>query len=1066
MLGGIIGDIVGSIYEFHNIKSKDFPLWGNGCNITDDSTLAIATADWLLNDASGQSNPAKFYLEYAKQYPAPLGGYGTGFMSWVYKATNGQPAPPYNSCGNGSAMRVGPVGWAFDTEEEVLAAAKVSAECTHNHPEGIKGAQATALAIMMARKGVKKEEIRNVIQNRFGYVLTHTIDYLQRCYSWEGLKGDNGATCQGSVPEAIICALDADSFEDAIRNAVSIGGDSDTIACITGSIAEPLYKIPTDIYEKAFSYLPEEMRKVVNSFEDSHGRGLINEKTNQNSTIMSEIQPTNQEDVQQQEQLTIAEGIKKIVDQRKGLGQYKGQGHLEKIVTCRNFFTQLKEEVQAYESFRLRLIEQENSKTGDYYSSFLEDPTLIDRVKNASAESVLEKLDACISECNRLHARFDRDTINISVIGMARQGKSCLLQSISGLEDSVIPTSSGGDCTGTTSIICNEPGTSKAHAEVIFFNEEEILQTVRKYIEKIGLNCFIGSFDEIPQLRSIVEQYDKGTLAKLSGEGNALFGHLRKYIEHFKDYDSLVRKGKALSVEENDIMKYVAQHENDKKQTPIYNYLAVKEVRVYKEFNYRDAGRIQLVDTIGLGDTSLGIQQKMLDTLRNNSDASFWLKLPAGTGDHWGDAEVKMYDLISDTMGAEMLDKWLYIVLNCSESLKNWPSTEAVLKDIEGSRLHKAGVVVVDCRDKQAVQDKLIICSLQYLANNLSAVDSNLMEKANVLFNDCYKSYDRLYSLAQKIILESPQAKGTIDTFAINKWVAIQGIIQTDFTTLYREYKDKSGIPNAKTKNAITNNCDKIPDYQPLLDWYIKELGKGNALTQVFEDGLKIVRTKISASFDEINQSELQPMQDALKTEIANVLFESALWKNVFSIGETASIEWLNEFSRNKLASFPALQAAIDYILNYKMNISDLLDYEIESRLGIITPDGPQYIPLDLHLARQSGAYDSPQAGAQFISTATANRLGKVKKSIKDADLEITKIPNHSLYARMRRFYEKLLFTATTMDELRDFYLMNVATIWHEEYTQLMKSNQNSSELIKWVDTIKLKNKHNFILNI
>ena len=275
MLGSIIGDIVGSIYEFRNINTKEFPFWGNECMFTDDSVLAIATADWLLNKNYKESDSAYYYLKYAKRYPAPKGGYGSGFLNWVYEASNGNPAPPYNSCGNGSAMRVGPVGWAFDKESEVLEAAKASAECTHNHPEGINGAKATALAIMLARMGTSKENIREAIENRFGYNLSYTMDYLQRCYSWDGLKGDNGATCQGTVPEAIICALDATDFEDAIRNAISIGGDSDTLACITGSIAEPLYGIPSDIYNKGLDFLPEEFRQTVLAFEEKYGNGRL-----------------------------------------------------------------------------------------------------------------------------------------------------------------------------------------------------------------------------------------------------------------------------------------------------------------------------------------------------------------------------------------------------------------------------------------------------------------------------------------------------------------------------------------------------------------------------------------------------------------------------------------------------------------------------------------------------------------------------------------------------------------------------------------------------------------------
>lgn len=262
MIGGIIGDIVGSIYEFDNYKSKDFKLFSNMSELTDDSILSIATADWLLSGGS----VSEYYAEYAKQYPCPMGGYGSGFMSWVRRTAEGDYSP-YNSCGNGSAMRVGPVGWAFDTKEDILHFAKVSAECTHNHPEGIKGAQATALCVFMARSKVGKDIIRSTIEEEFGYDLRLSCDDIRKTYTW-------GATCQDTVPQAITAFLDSDSFEDAIRNAISIGGDSDTLACITGSIAEPYYGIPYDIYKKGMTYLPKHLKEIVLAFECRFGNNI------------------------------------------------------------------------------------------------------------------------------------------------------------------------------------------------------------------------------------------------------------------------------------------------------------------------------------------------------------------------------------------------------------------------------------------------------------------------------------------------------------------------------------------------------------------------------------------------------------------------------------------------------------------------------------------------------------------------------------------------------------------------------------------------------------------------
>ena len=275
MLGAIIGDIVGSVYVFSNIKTKDFPFWGKHCEYTDDSILTIATAAWLLSGG----DVARYYSKFAEENGTPMGGYGSMFRRWVTKTIVDQDYSPYNSCGNGCAMRVSPVGWLdsnipFFGEKYILKMAKISAECTHNHPEGIKGAQATALCIFLARNGKSANEIRKRIEKDFDYDLSLNVDEIRSRYSWQGLDGvGNGGTCQGSVPQAITCAIEAKNFEDAVRNAISIGGDSDTIGCIAGSIAEALFGIPESIREKGIGYLPKELRYVVEKFEQKYGKG-------------------------------------------------------------------------------------------------------------------------------------------------------------------------------------------------------------------------------------------------------------------------------------------------------------------------------------------------------------------------------------------------------------------------------------------------------------------------------------------------------------------------------------------------------------------------------------------------------------------------------------------------------------------------------------------------------------------------------------------------------------------------------------------------------------------------
>ena len=273
MLGAIIGDMVGSIYEFDNIKTTSFPLFSERSTYTDDSIMTVAVAEWLLSDNEhSHESLEEIMVRYANKYPCPMGGYGGGFAQWLFRPERlinyktGEKAGrrvPYNSWGNGSAMRVAAVGWKYDSLEETERVAAISAAITHDHPEGTEGAQATAAAIFLARTGSTKEQIKDYIENRFGYDLSVHTDEIRRVYGWE-------SSCQGTVPPAIRAFLDSDDYESAVRIAVSLGGDSDTLACITGGIAEAFYKdIPQEIIQKAVTCLSEPLLKILETFADS-----------------------------------------------------------------------------------------------------------------------------------------------------------------------------------------------------------------------------------------------------------------------------------------------------------------------------------------------------------------------------------------------------------------------------------------------------------------------------------------------------------------------------------------------------------------------------------------------------------------------------------------------------------------------------------------------------------------------------------------------------------------------------------------------------------------------------
>ena len=263
MYGAILGDIIGSPYEFdRGSKTKDFPLFSPDCRFTDDTVMTIAVADAFLSVTANAPDDAvrqqliRSMQHFGRNHPGI--GYGAKFFAWLMADT----PQPYGSWGNGSAMRVSSAGWLFDDLDTVLKMARLSAEVSHNHPDAIRGAQATAAAVFLARTGSSKETIKSYVENQFGYDLSRTCDEIRPSYHHD-------VSCQGTVPEAITAFLEGQDFEDVIRTAVSLGGDCDTLTCIAGSMAEAFYGVPETLKDKCRVFLSEDLLDVLHRFEQT-----------------------------------------------------------------------------------------------------------------------------------------------------------------------------------------------------------------------------------------------------------------------------------------------------------------------------------------------------------------------------------------------------------------------------------------------------------------------------------------------------------------------------------------------------------------------------------------------------------------------------------------------------------------------------------------------------------------------------------------------------------------------------------------------------------------------------
>ena len=1055
MIGSIIGDIVGSIYEFDNIKTKDFPFWGEDVNYTDDSVLTIATAEWLINGGM----PGEYYLKYAQRYPHPMGGYGQGFGTWISQSEPNSLAQPYNSCGNGSAMRISPVGWVCTTEEDVLAKAKESAECTHNHPEGIKGAQATAMAIFLARKGVPKENIRRKIESEFHYDLSMNVETLRDLYSWQGIDGRDGATCQGTVPEAMICAFEANDFEDAIRNAVSIGGDSDTLACITGCIAEALYGVPRIIYEKGLSYLDDALRQIVLRFEEKFGANII-EEYNHNTNVSNPVKFND---------MCIEVKINEIIDQRIGRNDYKGKGHLDVIQRKKKFFEDLQKVVEEYQIMRAGMLDQISKKQGEYYKMSIEDPSFLQKVEMANPASVIPQLQKCLNECEHLEKRFNRETINISVVGRAGQGKSRLLQSISGVEDDIIPADKGGDCTGAKSTIANAD--SELYAQIKFYSQQEIVAQINDYLDNINAsNLHVGSIIEIPNIP--LEAIHPETARQ-----HSLLDHLTKYVEHYDEYSQNLGTERQVS-DKAMIRRYVAQYATGNPNVPYYAYLGVKEVTIYTRFPTSDIGKIMLVDTIGLGDTSLNLEEKMLDTLANDSDAAIVVRKTDSQRDHISDEDDRLYELLQKALGNSGMEYWLFYVINSCQFLDNIATGELlerlVLKKKERKAWNFAQLSRIDCASETDVRNKLLLPMLEFLSSNLKNVDNKLMDKANVVFSECYQVfYDfcgNVNSVLSSNFQQAIKTGGLFDRLYEDELGLPQKLEELNMQ--YADHKKEC----LDIQNEITSVIGDLKKLVPKKDTIKERLLKATKaahVESVYNTISDELRAAISDKFEEINRSTIVRLQEDVKRQIIEVL-QSEDGGKLSSIpiklddDSCSPNEWLEAFIGQQLGDYPLVKAAFESILNYRLNIEGLLEYRVNMSIEHLDPEDSKFERLDFEKDDSLDFKEQKAIFAEEIRQALLRTLPVIKEKLYDNIGDILVIPYNSFYARIKKLRDRIIYSKEGERELKEMYREAAPYIWHERFAAAVSkqvaleslgniSKQLSDNRSKALFTIKLE---------
>lgn len=739
------------------------------------------------------------------------------------------------------------------------------------------------------------------------------------------------------------------------------------------------------------------------------------------------------------------EKIQRIIDQRRGEGDFKGKGHLQAVENKLDFFTALQKLLKNYNDFRSFVLRQIEEKKGVYYQRSLEDVAFEQNVREASPDSVLADLDICIKECIKLNKRFNRDSIGISVIGGAGAGKSTLLQSISGLDNTVIPASDGSDTTGTQSVICNH-NLTKTYAEIEFYSKLEIIEQVRKYLEAIGVDDtkHVDSINDISNLnleaiRDSIKEYDDKKYTKRS-----LCDYLKLYVENLASIES--KLGTSEEVKEHDIIHYVAQHAVGNENEKYYLYLAVKKAKIFKKFDYGDAGKIVLIDTIGMGDTSLGIREKMIKTLQDDSDASILL-FKAGDRGKLRETDNETLNFISKMMRGSNLGKWMFWVDNDYGDKNSELHYDSLTAQQKSFKTDCAALYRVRCNDRDDVREKLLMPLLDTLIKNLGDIDNSLLQNVNKLAETAFLDYFELCGKVSKAV--SGNFKQNVNVTHLFNHTLYNGCppFSQALVAVENDFRQRSNQRCVEIMSAIASVLNDIDKYSPFPEDILNRLNLGtvDALPfNVYQYYANSIRNQIKIAFDKkINNDCVVGLQDSVKRQIIGLLYNEGRFSAVplldFSDYDTDPIAWMREFIKEILPDYPVLKEACEKIVDFRLNIEGTINYKVNKCLE--QPYNPNAVIF--------GPNDDMN-DLEMIADKIEQHFLWAEDGLNDIlkhELADTLIAPYNLfYDLINSFRDRLIFSPEGLKELYDFYFDYCSVIWRDEVIGVTQAQATIAE--------------------
>lgn len=781
---------------------------------------------------------------------------------------------------------------------------------------------------------------------------------------------------------------------------------------------------------------------------------------------------------------TITQQIDRILDMRLGRGEYEGAGKLQAVNSEIEKLTLLRESVVKFQQCAQLVNVQISNQTGEFYRTLYADPNAMAAFNQIDYITAIQKIDIAIDNLSMLQKRFQRESVRIAFIGYERQGKSTFLQSMTGLPNEVIPAYDGTSCTGAVSVIHNQKTQTPFRAEIEFYTVPEFLNNVKVKLEMLmpERKFYLNSLDDLSTID--VSGYvgtDKTEMEKLIKNN---------IIEHRHTYGPFLGKGVIEFSDKDEVMKFVAQYreytdkaeipsdaspndikERVKEQNPdgspkqivwrhmYYWYLAVKSVNIYCEFPNQDCGRIEFVDTVGLGPSvnADAVEKEMFRVLREDCDGAIDVFCPANTGGSVPEREERIYNKLMENLSSRNPQKWISYAINAIPygSKCNIQNLQDINDDLALKQLPFGFYTAVNAADRDDVSNKLLIPHLQMIASNLEYLDNNLRENADQVIADAVNYCQRLIKTAGRVIPISAITDWKFERDGYEPMLQALNVAMNDLD--HDGYARRKDIECPELTNAYEQLLFNIDKDLPTEEELLYRFKSGNFVTPqgMFEEAIEQIRNGIFEVFENVNQTVIYPLQQKVKLDIINILYHQGrmsllpLPKECSSM--MPSVEWLEAIIRNYIPKekYPALFEALRYVLDYKINIEGTAEYYVIESLYIIEKDHKDFLPY------AGGNPHEFSDKAACVWQELANRLMPLQKRLRNWMGKFSLQPSLLSYSRVHKFHVKIGTNVNGVRELKEFYSDNMGLIWRSEIEGKAHENATFAEWAECINSMR-----------